>query len=78
MVIFSNFFIKNGTFRKFLKSRFDPNMHQKRIKLHHFKKKIGGSMLPNPPSKACKFPNLKNNYLFWPPSQILATPLCTV
>ena len=43
-------------------------------------KKIGGSMLPNPPSKAhgfvtCKFPNQKKNVYCPPPPlcQILAT-----
>ena len=49
MEIFSIFFIKNGTFRKILKSKFDPNMHQKRIKLHHFKNFFLGEHAPKPP-----------------------------
>ena len=45
-------FLKNGTFRIFLKSKFDPNIHPKRTKLHHFKKNFreGRGMPPNPPS----------------------------
>ena len=46
---------KNGAFRNFLKSEFDPNIHQKRTKLHHFKKISRRSMPPNPLSKAHGF-----------------------
>ena len=74
MLIFKKRYIKNGTYQKFLKSKFDPNIHQKRTKLHSFKFFFRGGIPPNPASKAtCKFPNLKNKLL--PPSQILATPL---
>ena len=38
-------------FRNFLKSKFDPNIHQKRTKLHHFKKFSRGNRPPNPPGK---------------------------
>ena len=39
---------KKGTFRNFLKSKFDPNIHQKRTKLHHFKNISRGGMPPKP------------------------------
>ena len=55
MVIFEKKYIKKGTFLKFLKSKFDLNIHQKRTKLHHFKKNFSGGMPPNPPSKAHGF-----------------------
>ena len=41
-------YIKNATFRNFLKSKFDPKIHQKRTKLYHLKKFIGGHA-PEPP-----------------------------
>ena len=50
-VFLKKIYIKNCTFRNFLKSKFDPNIHQKRTKLHHFKKFSRGGMPPNPPSK---------------------------
>ena len=63
MVIFKKYiYKKNGTFRNFLKSKFNPNIHQKRNNLHHLKKISRGSMSPNPPSKA-HFPNLKKKFL---------------
>ena len=71
---FKIFYIKNGSLKKFkfkIWSKYTP----KRSKLHHLKKiRGGGSIPPNPPSKA-------NNYGFQickknsrpPPGQILAT-----
>ena len=41
-------YIKNGIFRNFLKSKFDPNIHQ-HTKLHHFKKFSRGGHAPEPP-----------------------------
>ena len=38
-----------GTFQKILKSKFDPNIHQKRTKLHHFKNIFGGGACPQTP-----------------------------
>ena len=82
-------YIKNGTFRNFLKSKFDPNIYQKRTKLHHFKKFSQESMPRTPLAKrmaspcaacrlaTCKFPNLKKEFLA-PPSQILATLLIII
>ena len=67
MVIFSIFFIKNGTFRKFLKSRFDPNMHQKRIKLHHLKKKLGGACSQTSLAKHANFQISKTIISLGPP-----------
>ena len=68
--------MKNGTFRKFLKSKFHPNIHQKRTKLHHFKKNFLGGACPQTPLTmrttlpcaacryaTCKFPNLKKKIL---------------
>ena len=55
MVIFKKNYIKNGTFRNFLNSKFDPNIHQKRTKLLHLKKFSHGGMPPNPPIKAYGF-----------------------
>ena len=58
MVIFKKIYIiiQNGTFQKFLKSKFDPNILQKRTKLHHFKNIFGlACMPPNPLSKAHGF-----------------------
>ena len=51
MVIFKKIYIyiKNGTFRNFLKSKFDPNIHRKRTKLHHFKQFSRGVHAPEPP-----------------------------
>ena len=68
MVIFKkNIYIQNGTFQKFLKSKFDPNILQKRTKLHHFKN-IFGLACPRTPlakriskSISNQFPNLKIN-----------------
>ena len=70
MVILKKY-IKNGTFRNFLKSKFDPNIHQRRSKLQHIKKISsgaggrGGGMPPNSFSKAhgFKFRNLKKKLL---------------
>ena len=58
MVIFKKIYIKKGTFRNFLKPKFDPTIHQKRIKLHYFKNflcwacpqtQISKKKLPPPP-----------------------------
>ena len=51
-------------FKKKLKSKFDPNIHQNAP----FKKFSRGSIPPNPPNKAhdeatCKFQNLKKTIL---------------
>ena len=67
MVIFNKkICIKNGAFRKFLKSEFDPNIHQKLTKLHHLKKK--------PSFATCKFPNLKKKILGPPPPKSWLRP----
>ena len=49
MVILKKIYIKNGTFRNFLKSKFDPTIHQKHTKLHHFKNFSQGRHTPEPP-----------------------------
>ena len=36
-------------FEIFLKTKSDQNLHQKRTKLHHFKKNSRGGMPPKPP-----------------------------
>ena len=56
MVIFKkNIYIQNGTFQKFVKSKFDPNILQKRTKLHHFKNIFGLACPRTPLAKHMAF-----------------------
>ena len=80
MVIFKkNIYIQNGTFQKFLKSKFDPNILQKRTKLHHFKNIFGLACPRTPLAKRMALPCAacrsdmqisKSQNKFLPPSQI--------
>ena len=80
MVIFKKIYIKNGIFLKNFMSKFDPNIHQKCTKLHHFKKFSRRGMPPSPPSKARSDMQISKSQkkILGPPSQILATPLYTI
>ena len=63
-------------FEFFLKSKFDPNIHQKRTKLHNFKKISRGSMPPNPlPKRGDMQISKSQKKKFLAPPKILATPL---
>ena len=78
MVIFFLKYIKNGTFRNFLKSKFDPTIHQKHTELRHFKNFLEG-ICPRTPlakrmaSRHVNFPISKKKLLS-PPSKSWLRP----